>query len=481
MARVGPVTIHDLPAEVISHAFSYLNTVQLIYAARVCRQWRDLGLEHPTFWKNLAFGRATSGMFALLKARMNQGRGRPCHLRVVIVGTHPLIIPVLIRELLPAIMPRALTLEITLDADYDQELSDILKQPAPKLVEFARCSQVPLVPEIFGTGTTSKLEILRLVGAPLPEVTIPAIRSITTLSIHHYTPEDTTFPPATLEQLQHLTSLTFSSPRVELHTPLSANFIKLLTRLNLLEFYCPHSIVKSFIQAVPSSCLSAIRTVRVLFGGELGSDLLHGLLTPLRSPFHLAIQRADTTIFSISLQDERSGFVRTFVEPLPNYYCKPDGNEMANSLFRNVEIASQLSTVTVSVSVWPHLIPYLRNFSSVGTLIVEYDWLSDYAPRPQRLPAFPFPGIGSSGWSGLTTLVLQSRRDFIDVNALDVLAFLDLMIAQRCKILELRRVRVIDKLDLLSERFKSVVSFAERLWPSEGQFTPGAVEWTREM
>ncbi|KZV84107.1 hypothetical protein EXIGLDRAFT_776871 [Exidia glandulosa HHB12029] len=474
MARLGPITVHDLPAEMISHAFSYLNLQQLVYAAWVCRQWRDLGFEHPTFWRALAVDRAGSGSFSLLKARMVQGRGRPCCLKVVIAGTHPLIVPVLIRELLPALMPRALTLEVMLDTLYDQELFDVLNMPAPHLVDYARCSQVSLAPEIFGGSTTSKLQTLRLVGASLPDVAIPALRSIRTLSINHFTSEGTIFPPVALEQLRHLTSLTFSSPEVELRTPFSTDFVELLTHLDLLEFYCPHSTVKAFIQAVPLSCLAAIRTIRVLYSGAQGSDLLDQLLAPLR-PSHLAIQRVDTLTLSISLQDEQSGFVRTVVEPLPNYYCKPDGNQMANPLFRNVEMASQLSTVTVSVSVWPHLIPYLRHFDSVGTLIVEYDWLSDYAPRPQRLPAFPFPGIGSPGWSGLTTLVLQSRRDFIGVNALDVLAFLDLMIAQRCKNLELRRVRVVDEMDVLPERFKTIVSFAERLWPMDGQSTSGTL------
>ncbi|KZV96528.1 hypothetical protein EXIGLDRAFT_833510 [Exidia glandulosa HHB12029] len=269
-------------------------------------------------------------------------------------------------------MPRALTLEVMLDTLYDQELCDVLNMPAPHLVDYTRCSQVPLAPEIFWA---------------LPDIPIPALRNIRTLSIQHCTPDGTIFPPVALEPLRHLTSLTFSSPEVEFRTPFSTDFLELLTHLDLLEFYCPHSTVKAFIQA---------------------------FLAPSHLS-HLAILRVETLTFSISIiQDEQSGFVRTVIEPLPNYYSKPDGNEMANPLFRNVEIASQLSTVTVSF-----------------------------------------------------------RRDQVDVKALDILAFFDLMIAQRCKNLDLRRVCVIDEMDMLSERFRTVVSFAERLWPKDGQFTLG--------
>jgi hypothetical protein len=85
--------ISRLPPETLATIFTFLSTstwneeafhLEWIRVAHVCRQWREVALNHPRFWSHINFTKLTSAGIAEILARAKMA---PLHMHLEVDGT----------------------------------------------------------------------------------------------------------------------------------------------------------------------------------------------------------------------------------------------------------------------------------------------------------------------------------------------------------------------------------------------------------
>ncbi|KZV96644.1 hypothetical protein EXIGLDRAFT_765168 [Exidia glandulosa HHB12029] len=345
-------TIGDIPAEVIKHAFAHLDIYDLLRAAAVSQRWRDLGIEHPAFWKYIVVTSATAGAFEILELRLGQGRGRPFLITVDISDMHPLIVPRLLRRLLPATMYCVQQLHITLDANYLLDLWAVLNMRAPELVEFCltllspdrQLPRIPLMPWIFG-NSSDKLCTVSICDVLLPNETIPAFANVQYLQLDYAANTTLEFPCDVLEMYPSIGYLTLGAGVIAFSEPFSPAALAGVSRLTKLDINVSPPATTTFVRCMPR--LSQI-PVAVLTG-YVDFDSMYDFLEPLRSPFHFALMRTGTSRFWIMVRDLGTGYVRLVSDDLATYHRDAAGIEETNVLFENEDFAPQIEAITLSM------------------------------------------------------------------------------------------------------------------------------------
>ncbi|KZV89015.1 hypothetical protein EXIGLDRAFT_722057 [Exidia glandulosa HHB12029] len=469
MALLRRCTVHNLPDELVTHALSFLTFRELLTAAQVSQRWRDLGIEHHNFWKYILITSATRGQVELLRARLGQSNGRPFHLKVDIEGRNPLI-PKDILSLVNCMLDAVEILNIRLESWYLTEVYRVLNRAAPKLEKFSIMFYSPdrILPLItlyswIFASSPGNLRTVNITDVLLPshKREIPAFTTVD--SVVYTLPSSVVMPawPSYLfEHFPNMSSLYLEGGRITFgDKKLSELDINGLAQLAVLDVTFHPDTTAEIIRRLPIQEIP-----HVLIGCESGVDFdtVYDLLEPLRSPFHLSLLSAFPDEFWIIVEEVFTGNQRVYAEAVSRWPLNRDETvEMPNVILDNPDLPGQLQSLGISATMWPRVVPYLTLFTTIETLVLEFDQV--HKACHNALPEYPFT------CPLVHTLVLDARFDIEWINADDLVTFAD-RIAPNCRHVELRRV-MIEGRDRLGARFETVKSVDGRRWTHQSSFT----------
>ncbi|KZV96529.1 hypothetical protein EXIGLDRAFT_732968 [Exidia glandulosa HHB12029] len=471
LSTLGPRHVHDLPAEVITEAFWFLSFIQVLHAAQVCQRWRDLGIDHPIFWRYITVTSITRGSLEMLRARLGQTDDRPFTLHVDVPGADRLIETKLM-ELINISLYNVRDLTIHLDGIFFYQLLAVLRNHAPKLQRFhiklyapdRWMAQLPITPLIFDS-MPGQLEYLRIEDVIFPDSpNIPAFANVRTLVLCMPPDAFTDFPTFLFEYCPLLEVLSITIGTMTLHAPLPPAATAGLARLDHLDVHLSPSSVVDFVAKVP---LATIRAVAL--GGFVDFDTVYDFLEPLRSPFNFTILRNGHDVWT-TVESRATRYTRSFVQHTSvykHYSGDPASNPKANALYDNEDFPAQVEMLTVSLSLWDTMMPYLHNYKIVTVLTLHLDICGD-EDHPYRLPRsiYAFPCLSALGFCTRPSL---DEVGLVHVHPRDLVDFAGriAVTGPQCIDLYLPTVgmAVVDRSGLLEQEFHSV-TFIE--WRGRG-------------
>ncbi|EJD45346.1 hypothetical protein AURDEDRAFT_184822 [Auricularia subglabra TFB-10046 SS5] len=124
-----------IPAEVLSGIMDFLGLESLLRASAVNTRWREVGLDHPTYWRDITLRTTTAARDQhLFVPRLDRAHGRPVKIAISIGPAEPHG-PRLSSFSLAIKLHLAHTeqLELAVFDEHIEDISDMLNHPAPML------------------------------------------------------------------------------------------------------------------------------------------------------------------------------------------------------------------------------------------------------------------------------------------------------------------------------------------------------------
>ncbi|EJD43287.1 hypothetical protein AURDEDRAFT_167703 [Auricularia subglabra TFB-10046 SS5] len=449
MQRTG---IQQLPTELLTDTLTILDVDDLFRVAQVCRRWRFLAFDHPSYWGTIIVDSADHRELCLVEHQLSIAGDRHYYFEINYSETHVGNDPVLARmiPLLRAAIPYAHSLYIRIDSMYRFHVEKVLCLEAPNLKFLSIGYLSDPLPELYLdlplakgkqllSGAAKNLRTVRLRNIILPKITITAFEYAKEVFFdHHETTLQEEFPCYLFDFFPNVTRLRLTGGQcLFTNAPLPGHVLDIIAKLEWLDLEFQHSSLPRFFSHLP---IHKIPEVIICSPDE---DSVYTALEPLRSYFDLVLTHTFAKEFNISVKCGRSNLVRHFAEPL-KYYSH--GSADTNALLENELFLAQLASFKIQTTLWSRIHWWLPRFPVLPKLVVE---VNEDSYSPVALPAEPLV------CPELKTLVLQTVYDFVYVAADDVVAFADRITDQRLT-LELRRVLIAGSSDPLSSRFESV-------------------------
>ncbi|EJD39366.1 hypothetical protein AURDEDRAFT_128298 [Auricularia subglabra TFB-10046 SS5] len=369
-------------------------------------------------------------------------------------------------------MPNA---HFNVESMYRTELQEVLRGQAPNLElfelgYFAAGTAVPelllnmaLTPKLFGESP-NKLCRVWLENVILPFDPIPAFREATEVYWEHaHSTVQAKFPCYLFDFFPKMRNLRMRGGEVHFtNSPLPRRVVEHVKGLDSLMLNFWDSSMPAFFRNLE------LHEMEVLTLAEPDEDAIYLALEPLRSHFSLFLTTFGPTEFLISVQCGVYKRIRHFVEAGSYYFS---GSDKTNALLENDDFALQLSTLTISSSIWELIVPFLQPLTHLPKLVVDMDELR---PGVTTLPVLQLR------CPALSTLVLQTRQRYVHLDIEDIVAFAD-RITERAVALELHRVHLTGSREVLDARFASVAQscVVEELFPTKKDACDSASGATR--
>ncbi|EJD46364.1 hypothetical protein AURDEDRAFT_164595 [Auricularia subglabra TFB-10046 SS5] len=183
MNRTDPS--RQLPVELIFLVLDSLDLSQLVQASHLCRTWRALALDHPTFWRMIRLSASSASALEFFQARLDQAGSR--HVYVDIHLENCELYGHLRSAVLPAVA-RSLShmhqLALNVPHAVSPTLIEVLSRPAPVLealsVACFHCPDEPLaiLPSDLFSGSAPRLRTLIIRNLSLPYRRIAALSEV---------------------------------------------------------------------------------------------------------------------------------------------------------------------------------------------------------------------------------------------------------------------------------------------------------------
>ncbi|KZV81981.1 hypothetical protein EXIGLDRAFT_779123 [Exidia glandulosa HHB12029] len=440
--------IRRLPVELFTRTLALLEVQTLLTAARVCHEWRIIALDDPNFWRIIRIDNTSPRTLALADLQLRCSRARAVDLYIDYRQQDDLVES----RVVPFISKALSTcrwLQVKLESLYRLQVEKALSSPAPFLETFSLLYaaeplpdlhlRLPLSSELFA-GTAPKLRSIRLHSIILPMKPIAAfLNAQEVFWVHAASTYQEEFPCYLFEFFPKLKRLRMSGGECYFrNAPLPTTVLQAFSRLEYFDLEFKEVAVPLFFRHLP------IHDLPDVLVASPDEDAIYLTLDPLRSPFELSIYDFEPgTEFFISIKCGQSNRTRYFAERYAYYVT---GSKNASALFENNEIAAQLASFRIQASLWSMLNPWLFSLLGLPILIVELDrWSPDAVALPVEPLACP----------NITTLVLQSKWDFVSVNAGDLLEFVD-RITLKHVALHLRGVVIRGDTASIAARFDSI-------------------------
>lgn len=450
MAIASPLErgVQRLPVELFTRTLALLEFKTLVTTARVCRQWRTIALDDPHFWRTIRIRDTSPRTLALAEFQLRCSRARAVDLHVD-YREHDDLVELRIVPFISKALPRCRWLQVRLESLYRLQLEKALSSPAPCMETFSLLYAagpmpdlhpgLPLSNDLFA-GVAPKLRAVRMNSVILPRKPIPAfLNAQEVFWVHAVTTYQEEFPCYLFDFFPKMTRLRMTGGECYFrNAPLPSTVLEAFSRLEYFDLEFKEVAVPLFFRHLP------IHDLPDVLVASPDEDAIYLALDPLRSPFELSIYDFDPgTEFFISIKCGQSKRTRYFAERYAYYVT---GSQNASALFENNEIAAQLASFRIQASLWSMLNPWLFSLLGLPILIVELDrWSPDTVALPVEPLACP----------NITTLVLQSKWDFVSVNAGDLLEFVD-RITLKHVALHLRGVVIRGDTASIAARFDSI-------------------------
>ncbi|EJD39050.1 hypothetical protein AURDEDRAFT_153947 [Auricularia subglabra TFB-10046 SS5] len=408
-------------------------------AAQVCLHWRDHGIDHPTFWKNIEATSPTAGALDMLAARLGQSCGRPFSLTIDIEAPLRPTAENRLMQLITAIMPTVQKLDIRLNAFCMISLWPVLNWDAPELTTFSLrlynpdriMARVPVNWCIFDSLPGKLREVtLEDVILPDPIDDFPAFSQLHKLTIIHPPATVTNFPARFLEICRNLHTLVLRSGRLTFEEQWSTAALEGLSRLTWLVIDLDPLARDEFVARMP--LMKHIPSIVMLPPPDI--DAAYNFLVGVGSPFNVGLIFKCPNEFCVIVEDDRSGYIRVFIEFIDLYERGPDANDEVNILLENDEFPKQVESLSVSLCLWDLLVPYMSYYAGLAKLVISLATPDPFSVH--RLDGKPLAFVA------LEVLVIEALdAHYAVVRPGDVIHFVDQVLqASHCRKLELRRV-----------------------------------------
>ncbi|KZV98305.1 hypothetical protein EXIGLDRAFT_763611 [Exidia glandulosa HHB12029] len=414
-------TVQTLPIELLAHSFDSMDIWELIQVGRVCQRWRDVVHDHPTFWARISMDSISPLNMHWLRERLIYTSGRPFMLEIDIRERHRVVERELL-DLVCATLHHVRDLRLTLDSTYVMDIYGTLLNPAPRLERFhlhlflgrggalfeLKLFDMPI--GIFNEDAP-RLRDVTLQNVIFPNFAPPsALQAIEQLSVAYPDGTRYRFPDYLFLYFPKVRRLALSAGSLLFDdAPYNDTVLQRLSGLEYLELSFSGSCNARLFEKLPVDNIPGILI------SYPNADAVYAALAPLRSPFHLMLQTlpdADNEL-RITIWAAGTGHTRHFAEGAHNYQAgDPDG---PNAIFDNTEFASQLTSLTISLSAWSVVHAALPPYPLLRELTVLLD----------------APVAGTSSLSkvslslpSLEILVLDCVRGLIYVSMQEVEAFI---------------------------------------------------------
>ncbi|EJD43288.1 hypothetical protein AURDEDRAFT_167704 [Auricularia subglabra TFB-10046 SS5] len=446
--------IHCLPVEVMIRTFSYLDVRGLFVMAYVCSRWRSIAFHHPKYWARIIIPTVHKGMLARMQHRLEVGGKRLMQLfEVNYLGKHDQDDPVrkFLIPMLAAAVPRTRVLIIRVESMYRLHVEAALCQAAPDLQRLSLYYESGPVPELpywlplgyqkkLLAGDTGSLRTVNLWNVVLPSVVTAAFENVDEVwFMNAFTIKLEEFPCYLFEFFPKMTRLRMALYECDFtNAPLPQLFRDRFSRLSWFDFECRPARIPDFFEHLLLHDMADVTL------GSSDEDAVYLFLKPLQSWFDLVLTETSAFQFLITVRSRHTPRVRRFAEAFRHYH---EGTPYANALLDNDGFTEQLATFHIHASLWDRLKPWLvPSMDLLPKLILE---LNSDTPLNVPLPREPLPCLG------LKTLVVQAKHDFAYIDAEELVAFADRLTPERVA-LELRRVFIAGKRDLVDARFSTI-------------------------
>ncbi|EJD39368.1 hypothetical protein AURDEDRAFT_171560 [Auricularia subglabra TFB-10046 SS5] len=453
-------SIHLFPVELFTRTFLYLEVPVLICAAHVCKHWRELAFACETYWNDITVASVSPTALDLAEHRLSQGGSKPLRFTIRYTEYHKTADDPVLKRVIPLLrlaVPRAWHLGVTVESMYRLYVEEALCLEAPYLRSFwlkYHAEPIPDLPHLLPLawdrklflGKTGRLRTVHLHNIVLPLTPTAAFQEVDEVWFMHTlgTLQDE-FPCYLFDFFPRARRLRMAGGNCAFsNAPLPAPVINLIRRLEWMDITFPLSSLPAFFEHLP---LDDLEDLRVCSPDE---DIIYRSLEPLLSYFHLDFLQHGPSDFILSIKGDNGGRVRRFAEPFC-YYHK-DAKDI-NVLLANREFMEQVTTLSISVTLWTRLEPWLQpTYPLVSRLIIT---LNEDTPLTAKLPTIviSFPRLAS--------LVLQAANDYTVAyaDADDVVAFASRVVTSGDVTLELRRTFVEGEKQRVLDHFSEVSYF----------------------
>ncbi|EJD36335.1 hypothetical protein AURDEDRAFT_174592 [Auricularia subglabra TFB-10046 SS5] len=358
-------TILKLPNELMAHVFSLLPFSSLTTAGWICRHWRRLSRNHPSFWADIRIDCLSPASLFWACQRFIWTYKRQFCLVVDFQERHVQVEKALLGLVCDA-MGTVHELHINLDSFYAISIFETLLNRAEHLERFSlglvlgpkgelfALQDLPLPSGIF-RRSTDRLKSVSLCNVLLTHITpIPAFTNVTFVSIAFEECVRYEFPTYLYDYFPQMVGLALSSGSIIFLTEKA--LIALVADFSRLSY-----LDGSFSGRCTLDVFRYMDTAKIAEDSVTNpnDDAVYANLSPLRSPFHMFIQNRRSMgcqEIRISIWSESTNHTRHFAENYDNY--KPGDDNGPLSLFENEDFAQQISSLTIDTLVWPVIMPF---------------------------------------------------------------------------------------------------------------------------
>ncbi|KZV90335.1 hypothetical protein EXIGLDRAFT_720487 [Exidia glandulosa HHB12029] len=322
----------------------------------VCKQWRHLALQHPSYWADISLRGTSPGAVELFKVLLARSGTRRIRLTIIIPEPWELFSDII----LPAFathLSHVGTLELKLPASHMTASLNALRRPAPIITRLLLHAFIdsadlslnatmpppyPILPVDVFCNNAPSLRHLTAANVTLPPVVVPALSAVTEFMTAFFEQVDEMPLPNVFLYFPQLHTLAIGGSAI-LYDPAywdRRNWDNLCCLLLNTFYECNQYIL---------TCLP-VDKLPLIHAAYCENDQPDLLIRHLDGPLSVTFadrERDNPTLFLINMTAQRNGMTRTFTELWPDWSDRPPHN-----LFERVDISQRIVSLTIPDTIW---------------------------------------------------------------------------------------------------------------------------------
>ncbi|EJD46278.1 hypothetical protein AURDEDRAFT_164515 [Auricularia subglabra TFB-10046 SS5] len=392
-----------LPAELLARTLEELDFAGLQPIMRVCRRWRQMGVECIWYWRDITLDSVSLGSIRTFYLRRAQVKGRPFRLFVSLPDPVDVFLEATLFPAIAQSLHYTETLSVKIRADMGPSLFSALMGPAENLVDlrivllsYNLFEPLPVIPgDIFG-GEMGVLRTVCFFGVQLDSsAPAPAFSTVSSIwmrvrlgPVLHGIPVHMCFP--SMRKLS-LTGSAYTQP--------TATYGNLDPLLDVLHLSGPTEALEGIFAGMDTHQIPhiTVHSCPAKFLGDMLAAPLHGEL----QLFFRDDLKGVADGFTICIGDLRWAASRAFGERQRDW--QPSGcssSDWPHGFFHKATIFERIVRVTVPSNLWAAkmaLFQFPMHICELRIIIARGGFKHDAPAHAIRL-----------GWSRLRKLILRS-------------------------------------------------------------------------